>query len=98
MTLEQFKNGEVCFKLNGDQSQINWFQNIGSDEFPVLDDTHQVVFKNEDGSYENSLDPDGISLTPTLSEGEGAIYNLSGQRMSRLQKGINIINGKKVLY
>ena len=98
LTLEQFKNGEVCFKLNGDQSQINWFQNIGSDEFPVLDDTHQVVFKNEDGSYENSLDPDGISLTPTLSEGEGAIYNLSGQRMSRLQKGINIINGKKVLY
>ena len=28
---------------------------------------------------------------------EGAIYNLSGQRMSKMQKGINIINGKKVL-
>ena len=98
LTLEQFKNGEVCFKLNGDQSQINWFQNIGSDEFPVLDETHQAVFQNEDGSYGNLQDPDGISLTPTLSEGEGAIYNLSGQRMSRLQKGINIINGKKVLY
>ena len=28
---------------------------------------------------------------------KGAIYNLAGQRMSKMQKGINIINGKKVL-
>lgn len=28
---------------------------------------------------------------------EGAIYNLSGQRMSKMQKGLNIINGKKIL-
>ena len=27
----------------------------------------------------------------------GAIYNLAGQRISKMQKGINIINGKKVL-
>jgi hypothetical protein len=37
------------------------------------------------------------SLTPALSEGEGAIYNLSGQRVSKAQKGIYIINGKKIL-
>ena len=28
---------------------------------------------------------------------EGSIYNLAGQRMNSLQKGINIVNGKKVL-
>ncbi len=28
---------------------------------------------------------------------DSAIYNLAGQRMSRLQKGVNIVNGKKVL-
>jgi len=28
---------------------------------------------------------------------EGAIYNLAGQRVARMQKGINIINGKKIL-
>ena len=28
---------------------------------------------------------------------EGAIYNLAGQRVNSLQKGINIVNGKKVL-
>ncbi len=38
------------------------------------------------------------SLTPALSEGEGAIYNIAGQRLSKMQKGINIINGRKVLF
>ena len=28
---------------------------------------------------------------------EGAIYNLAGQRMNKMQKGINIVNGKKIL-
>ena len=28
----------------------------------------------------------------------GAIYNLAGQRLQKMQKGINIINGKKVLF
>jgi len=44
------------------------------------------------------------SLTPTLSEGEGAIYDLSGRKVnsqlstfnSQLNKGIYIINKKKV--
>lgn len=27
-----------------------------------------------------------------------SIYNLSGQRISKLQKGVNIVNGKKVLF
>jgi len=52
-------------------------------------------------------DADGIdSLTPTLSKGEGAIYNLAGQRVSQkalTQRGsgkgarIYIVNGKKIL-
>ena len=37
------------------------------------------------------------SLTPALSEGEGAIYNIAGQKLSKLQKGVNIVSGKKVL-
>ena len=50
-------------------------------------------------SFEFGEDPDGInSLTPALSEGEGAIYNLAGQRISKMQKGINIVNGIKILF
>ena len=37
------------------------------------------------------------SLTPALSEGEGVVYNLAGQRISKKQKGINIVNGKKIM-
>ena len=44
---------------------------------------------------------DGIeeieNLIPTLSQGEGAIYSLNGQRQHGLQRGINIVNGKKVM-
>ena len=29
---------------------------------------------------------------------ESIIYNLSGQRLNKMQKGINIVNGKKVLF
>ena len=28
---------------------------------------------------------------------DGVIYNLAGQRLQKMQKGINIVNGKKVL-
>ena len=43
-------------------------------------------------------DADGIgSLTPALSKGEGAIYNVAGQRLNKMQRGINIVNGKKIL-
>ena len=38
------------------------------------------------------------SLTPsTSSKGEGSIYNLNGQKLSSPLKGINIINGRKVI-
>ena len=42
---------------------------------------------------------DGIgSLTPSPSPvGEGSIYNLSGQRLQKPQRGVNIIDGKKVV-
>ena len=36
-------------------------------------------------------------LTPTLSKGEGVVYNLQGQQLNSLQRGINIVGGKKVL-
>ena len=47
----------------------------------------------------NGSDPDGIK---SIDEEqymmyEGTIYNLAGQRLQKMQKGINIVNGKKVL-
>ena len=38
----------------------------------------------------------GVSSLRETEEG-AAIYNLAGQRLSKMQRGINIVNGKKVL-
>jgi len=44
-----------------------------------------------------TIDPDGIiSIHEELNEGK-AIYNLAGQRLNKMQKGINVIGGRKVL-
>ena len=42
-------------------------------------------------------DATGIEEVQEVQEVQGAIYNLAGQRVSKMQKGINIVNGKKVL-
>jgi hypothetical protein len=65
----------------------------------------------EEGSYPvlvgSANMPDAIdSLTPSISQGEGGIYDLSGRKInsqfstlnSQLKKGIYIVGGKKVLF
>ena len=43
-------------------------------------------------------DPTGIeNLNANVNLNEGAIYNLAGQRLQKMQKGINIVNGKKII-
>ncbi len=48
------------------------------------------------------FEEDGATSIQTIDNGqqttEGAIYNLAGQRLQKKQKGINIINGKKILF
>ena len=74
----------------------------------VFDHDKVLVVRMLDGHYgfpkghveENETEEETAikSLTPAISEGEGEAYNLAGQRVSKLQKGINIVNGKKVLF
>ena len=48
------------------------------------------------------FEENGATSIQTIDNGqqttEGAIYNLAGQRLQKKQKGINIINGKKILF
>ena len=62
------------------------------------------IAKSESASVKEflSIDFDSVTgingITPATSLSKSAqIYNLAGQRMSKLQKGVNIVNGKKVL-
>lgn len=43
----EMANGELAYKLNG-KSYANpvWYQNIGDDAHPLLDDTHGIVYYN----------------------------------------------------
>ena len=45
------------------------------------------------------FDDDADAIVSPLGETEegAAVYNLAGQRISKMQKGINIVNGKKIL-
>lgn len=54
MTAEQFASGEVCYLLNGGRSDGAWYQNIGSDAFPVLDSTHSAVYFDGESYYNES--------------------------------------------
>ena len=59
---------------------------------------YTVTVENNDESFTAQFDTQrtSISLTPALSHREGAIYNLQGQRISSLRKGLNIVSGRKV--
>ena len=60
-----------------------------------VDHSHLVMQKAE---VTDAPGTDGIkSLTPALSQGEAACYDLSGRRVDAQYKGVVIVNGKKVL-
>ena len=64
-----------------------------------LEGQYEITIENRDEVFNGVIDTasTGIeNLTPTLSQGEGAIYNLQGQRIKTLQKGLNIVDGKKI--
>ena len=45
VTDAQLASGEVCYGLNGDQSDIAWYQAIGTDVYPTLDATSGQVYE-----------------------------------------------------
>ncbi len=44
ITYDMVATGELCFKANGDQSSINWYQTLGTDDIPLPFSTHKQVF------------------------------------------------------
>ena len=43
------------------------------------------------------IEPNATGISSASEEEEETIYNLSGQRLQKMQKGINIVNGKKIM-
>ena len=96
ITPDQVANGELCYMLNEYSGQDTpvWFQTLGEDDHPVLDSTHGIVLLADNGTYYNE-NTDNI-IVPFRAE-RSTSYSVMGTPMSKSQKGLHIINGKKIL-
>ena len=75
------------FKLYSGENLTGFRSHIEAEESSDVK-AFDIIF-GDDGTGLNDLNFD-LKLN-------GVIYNLAGQRLSKTQKGVNIINGKKIL-
>ncbi|MBR6948249.1 MAG: hypothetical protein IKH53_09885, partial [Muribaculaceae bacterium] len=66
-----------------------------------MDNIHFVTTRGDDISFDDlGLSYGSMPTTiasPTVEQQGPAIYNLNGQRIAAPQKGVNIVNGKKLV-
>ena len=104
-----FKGTYSQVSLDGLDKSTIWFVGAGNTLYNPSDESTSLkalrAYFQIDATAEvkninmNFEDATGIKLTESTekTEGtEGGIYNLQGQRLNGVQKGINIVNGKKV--
>lgn len=58
-------------------------------DVPVSSEVKALTFDGEDAT--------GLKDIKDLNDSNDLIYNIAGQRIQKMQKGINILNGKKIL-
>ena len=90
--------GEKIYVLANKNHGIGFYKTGGSGKVPegraYLDNSGSSVKE----AYLFSFDDEETAIANVNVNGNNAaIYNMAGQRISKLQKGINIVNGKKVL-
>ena len=74
----------------------NIHSQIGAGTVTAADRTSlSAAIEAAEQALENATE---IRTIPASSSKDRAIYNLNGQRVSKAQKGIYIVNGRKVLY
>lgn len=88
------KNSPYTHTLTADMPQITDLKNTS---------VVTILTNNANGAVVNAersaiVDPTGIEhvAAPSIA-GNTCIYNLSGQRLNHLQRGINIVGGKKIV-
>ncbi|MCK8622096.1 hypothetical protein [Prevotella sp. E13-27] len=87
------KVGTAFYKLENSLTGTKYRCYLDLDNVPTSSSSRASVrmsiFDDETTGIEN--------LTPALSEGEGVVYNLRGQRVAKPTKGLYIVNGQKVV-
>ena len=103
MTDAQFTFGAVCWLLNGSTGEnVSWYQTLGQDELPVLDNTHGTVYQNG-SSYSNipphdhAFSTDGFctvcNLYQLAEKNENGVYEISNA--GQLFWFAALVNGEK---
>lgn len=89
---------DACYQLQEGSPCID----TGDDNYAAIS-PYDLAGKNrlmgthiDRGAYE--FDEEATSITHPHSTIHNNIYNVSGLRLQKIQKGINIVNGEKVLY
>ncbi len=82
MTTRKFELGQVAWLLNGKQSESPvWYQTLGTDPYPVLDNTHRVVLIWNDSYCSNDpiiwTEGDGTKERPYLISTEAQLRLLA---------------------
>lgn len=65
--------------------------------FTIIDGTETEKGNDTENNTENGTQTGIISVESAKNEFNTPVYNLSGKRIKALQKGLNIINGKKIV-
>ena len=80
-TAEQFASGEVAYLINENAGELVYYQTIGPDGIPTLDDSHGIVTALEQGGFEShfhEIDENGFCSCGLLEEPEfnGTAYEI----------------------
>ena len=51
---DDLQSGKICYSLNGNQSEINFYQSLNFDKYPVLDNRHYIVNNPSTDTYTNT--------------------------------------------
>ena len=91
----RFSSGEITYKLNGIQENINWYQNTltDTDELPVLDSSHAIIYryKGYNTFYNNANFCEHEIMTSKTVEPSCGVKGYTVNKCSDC--GIEIING-----
>ena len=87
------KVGTAFYKLASDMTGTKYRCYLDLENVPASSSSRATVSMSIFGDEATGIQ----NLTPALSEGEGVVYNLRGQRVAQPTKGLYIVNGKKVV-
>ncbi len=100
-TGENIYNGSKFQYVYANQSAGYAFYKVGSTLAPAKGKAYLETAASAAGARMTIMFDDEVTgienLTPALSEGKGAYYDLQGRRVAQPTKGLYIVNGRKVV-